>query len=163
LFIARMGESAACSFGNQAHTVIESTNDGIDVDDLMARLRKRVSEMRDRPQGHVPINAFSLRANVFVNAVEAFSNIADQKSQIRTQWPSNIGTVFPFKSAAMRKVSLKLLAFLFKDQRHVNNALVMALREQVSLNRQLIEQIQVLRDDVEALRTQARADGFVER
>jgi O-antigen chain-terminating methyltransferase len=143
--------------------MIESANDAIDVDDLMARLRKRVSEMRERPQGHVPINAFSLRANVFVNAVEAFSNIADQKSQIRTQWPSNIGATFPFQFEALRKLSLKLLAFLFKDQRHVNVALVAALREQVSLNRRLIEQIEVLRADVDAIRDRERTDGFVER
>ena len=132
--------------------MLESANAKIDVDALMARLRKRVGDIRDRPQGHVPINAFSLRSNVFVNSLEAFANTADQKSQIRTQWPSNIGATFPFSIAKLRTVSLKLLAFLFKDQRHVNSALIMALREQVSLNRQLIEQIQTLRDDVEALR-----------
>jgi hypothetical protein len=56
-----------------------------------------------------------------------------------------------------------MLAFLFKDQRHVNQALVAALREQVSLNRQLIEQIQMLRDDVETLRACAGgADAVVE-
>jgi hypothetical protein len=143
--------------------MIESANDAIDVDGLMARLRKRVSELRDRPQGHVAIDAFSVRANVFVNALEAFANIADQKSQIRTQWPSNIGTSFPFNSEAVRKLSLKLLAFLFKDQRHVNFALVTALREQVSLNRQLIEQIGRLRDDVEALQARERTNGCVER
>jgi O-antigen chain-terminating methyltransferase len=144
--------------------MIESANDGIDVDALMVRLRKRISEVRDRPQGHVPIDAFSLRSNVFVNSVEAYSNIADQKSQIRTQWPSNIGSTFPFSLPLVRIVSLKALAFLFKDQRHVNQALVMALREQVSLNRQLIEQIQILRDDVEALRARpCEADAVVER
>jgi hypothetical protein len=159
-----MGEFTAAALEGTAKTMIESENSGIDVDALMARLRKRVSEIRDRPQGHVPINAFSLRSNVFVNALEAFSNIADQKSQIRTQWPSNIGTSFPFNVVSLRKFSLTLLAFLFKDQRHVNQALVMALREQVSLNRQLIEQIQVLRDDVEALRRCAGApDAVVER
>jgi O-antigen chain-terminating methyltransferase len=132
--------------------MLESANSDIDVDALMERLRKRVGEVRDRPHEHVPIDAFSLRSNVFVNALEAFSNIADQKSQIRTQWPSHIGSVFPFSLAKVRGVSLSLLAFLFKDQRHVNSALILALREQVSLNRKLIEQIQALRNDVEALR-----------
>jgi len=144
--------------------MIESANDGIDVDALMERLRKRVSDVRDRPQSHVPLNAFSLRSNVFVNSVEAYSNIADQKSQVRTQWPSNIGSTFPFSIGVVRRVSLKLLAFLFKDQRHVNQALVMALREQVSLNRQLIEQVEILRHDVETLRTaRSEADAVVER
>jgi hypothetical protein len=144
--------------------MIESANDGIDVDALMERLRKRVSEVRDRPQGGlVSIDAFSLRSNVFVNSVEAFSNIADQKSQIRTQWPSNIGASFPFNVGALRGVSLKLLAFLFKDQRHVNQAVVMALREQVSLNRQLIEQVGLLRDELRSLRDSCEADAVVER
>ncbi len=148
----------------KARNMIESANEGIDVDVLMARLRKRVSEMRERPHGHVSIDTFSLRSNVFVNSVEAYSNIADQKSQIRTQWPSNIGSTFPFNIGLVRKVSLTFLAFFFKDQRHVNLALVMALREQVSLNRQLIEQIQSLRDDIDVLRSGGwGADAALER
>lgn len=144
--------------------VIESGNDDVDVDELMERLRTRVSEVRNRPEGHVPINAFSLRSNVYLNAVEAHANIADQKSQIRTQWPSHLGATFPFSIGAVRKISLAMLSFLFKDQRHVNQALVRALREQVHLSRQLIEQIEALRADVETLRRGAiEADAVVDR
>lgn len=139
--------------------MIESGNDDVDVAELMERLRKRVSDVRSRPEGHVPIDAFSLRSNVYVNAVEAQANIADQKSQIRTQWPSHIGATFPFNIGAVRRLSLALLSFLFKDQRHVNQALVRALREQVYLSRQLIEQIEALRTDFEPLRRRAAMDA----
>ncbi len=131
--------------------MIDSAGSDIDVDELMARLRRRVSELRSRPQGGLPVNALWLRTNVFTNSMEAYANIADQKLQIRTQWPSHIGNRFPFNLRLLRRVILALLAFVFKDQRHVNAALVAGCREQISLNRHLTEQIQGLRDDIEAL------------
>jgi O-antigen chain-terminating methyltransferase len=134
--------------------MIESTNANVDVDELMARLRSRVDELRDRPQSQLSISALSLRSSVFINSLEAHANIADQKTQVRTQWPSNIGSTFPFNVPKIRQASLKLLAFLFKDQRHVNQALVAACREQVNLNRQLIEQLQLLREELESLKAQ---------
>ena len=80
--------------------MIESAGSGVDVDGLMARLRKRVFDIRDRPAGALPINALSLRSNVFINSLEAYTNIADLKTQIRTRWPSNIGATFRLTSHA---------------------------------------------------------------
>jgi hypothetical protein len=128
--------------------LIDSAAPGIDVEELAARVRQRVSEMRDRPEGHAPLDALALRSGVFIDMLEAHTNIADQK-QIRTQWPSNIGSPFPFGLARVRRVCLSALAFLFKDQRHVNAALVAAFRDQISFNRQLIEQLRALRDEVD--------------
>jgi hypothetical protein len=130
--------------------LIESAAPGIDVAELVARVRARVTELRESPQRHVPLDALELRSGVFVEALEAHTNIADQKTQIRTQWPSHIGTPFPFGFAAVRRTCLALLSFLFKDQRHVNAALVAAFRDQISLNRQLIEQIRALRERLDA-------------
>lgn len=132
--------------------MIESANANVDVDSLMARLRDRVESLRQNPGADVSLGALSLRSSVFINSLEAYTNIADQKLQIRTRWPSNIGATFPFSVPQIRDLSLKLLAFLFKDQRHVNSALVAAWREQTSLNRHLIEQIQLLRCEIEALK-----------
>jgi O-antigen chain-terminating methyltransferase len=111
-----------------------------------------VAELRH--QGHqelLPGNAILLRNNVFINSLEAFANIADQKSQVRTQWPSHLGGPV-FRTARLRKVFLDALSFVFKDQRHINQALVAAFRESISLNRQLIEQLEALRQDHEALK-----------
>jgi hypothetical protein len=49
-------------------------------------------------------------------------------------------------------VFLDGLSFIFKDQRHVNQAIVAAFRESISLNRQLIEQVEALRQEIEALK-----------
>lgn len=132
--------------------MIESANESVDVDVLMDRLRARVSELRERRPTSDPLGARALRGNVFINALEAYANIADRKAQIRSQWPSHIGDRFPFKVEKLRIVSLRLLAFLFKDQRHVNVAVISALREQISLNRHLVEQIALLRDELDALK-----------
>lgn len=137
--------------------MIDSAASGVDVDELVARVRARVGALRDRPAGHVPLDALSLRSSVFIDSLEAHTNIADQKLQIRTQWPSNIGTSFPFGFARVRRLCLSGLAFLFKDQRHVNEALVAAFREQISLNRQLAEQLHALREDLDALAATLRA------
>jgi len=132
--------------------LIESAAPGIDVTELVARVRQRVAELREGPPGLVPFDALELRSGVFVDSLEAHTNIADQKLQIRSQWPSNIASTFPFGFAWVRRTSLALLAFLFKDQRHVNAALVAAFRDQISLNRQLIEQIRALRNELDAAR-----------
>jgi hypothetical protein len=129
--------------------VIDKAAPGIDIGDLVTRVRQRVSEIRSRPDGHVPLDAPALRSSVFIDLLEAHTNIADQKQQIRTQWPSNIGTPFPFGFAKVRHVCLRALAFLFKDQRHVNAALVAAFRDQISFNRQLIDQLRSLREELE--------------
>ena len=130
--------------------MIDSAAPGVDLEELVARVRQRVAEMREAPTGHVALDARELRSSVFIDSLEAHTNIADQKLQIRTQWPSNIGTPFPFGFSRVRRTCLSLLAFLFKDQRHVNAALVAAFRDQISLNRQLIEQVRALRDELEA-------------
>ena len=118
----------------------------------MDRLRDRVSELREKgAAGGDPLGARALRGNLFINALEAYANIADRKAQIRTQWPGNIGDRFPFNIPKIRIVSLRLLAFLFKDQRHVNVAVIAALREQISLNRHLVEQLASLREQGDAL------------
>jgi hypothetical protein len=132
--------------------MLESLNQDIDVDALMLRLRGRVLELEQ--QGHhelLPADAMALRNSVFIDSLEAFVNTADQKAQIRTQWPSLLGG-FIFGSSKIRRALLDTLAFIFKDQRHVNQALVAAFRESISLNRHLIEQLDLLRRDLEDLR-----------
>ncbi len=141
--------------------MIDSANAAIDVDALMDRLRERVAEVRQKGPAGDPLGARALRGNLFINALEAYANIADRKSQIRSQWPSHIGDRFPFKIERIRVVSLKLLAFLFKDQRHVNVAIVSALREQISLNRHLVEQIANLREQVDALKLTAAPNATI--
>lgn len=131
--------------------MLETRNPEIDVDALMLRLRSRVSELERGHDDSLSGKALALRNSVFINSLEAFINIADQKAQVRTQWPSHLA-VPTFGSQKLRRLVLRALAFLFKDQRHVNEALVAAFRESISLNRQLIEQIEILRRDHETVK-----------
>ena len=139
--------------------MIEPSESPVDVDELMARLRAKVAQLRRLPESELSASALSVRSNVFINSIEASTNVADAKSQIRTHWPSHIGSTFPFNVTSIREFTLRLLAFLFKDQRHVNVAVVSVLREQISLNRHLMEQLEALRREVENLITDAAARG----
>ncbi len=139
--------------------MIERASSPVDVDALMARLRARVDQLRQQPIAEVSMKALSVRSSVFINSIEAYANIADQKLQVRTHWPSNIGATFPFNIARIRDLSLKLLAFTFKDQRHVNAAVVSALREQISLNRHLMEQLQLLRAELDEVKASTSVNG----
>jgi O-antigen chain-terminating methyltransferase len=125
----------------------------------MQRLRDRVSELRDRSPGDVSINVLSLRNGVSINSLEAYVNIADQKAQIRTEWPSHAPRFFLFRIAKLRSLALRALALVFKDQRHVNQATISALRESVSLNRHLIEQIEILRAEIESIKRSIRSNA----
>ena len=138
--------------------MIESSNPDVNVDALVQRVRERVRELGSRTGATIPFNALNLRSGVFLNAVEALVNIADQRAQVRTQWPSRLAANV-FRSAKLRTVGLRILAFLFKDQRHVNEALIAAFRESIDLDRHLIEQIHLLRDELEELKRGVRASA----
>ena len=135
--------------------MIETSNTDVDVDALMARLRERVSALRERAEPDVPPTALSLRTGVFINSLEALVNLADQRAQVRTHWPSHLhGPIFGLPR--VRSLALRSLAFIFKDQRNVNNALIGAFRESISLNRHLTEQIGLLRDELEVVKRALR-------
>jgi hypothetical protein len=132
--------------------MLESGNPNVDVDELTRRVRDEVERVRHTRVSDVAgERILTLRGSVNLGAIESWVSIADQKARARTKWPNHLH-VFPFtKSGRMQRLALKLLAFLFKDQRQVNEAFIAAFRESMILNRQLIEQLQVLRDRVEEL------------
>jgi hypothetical protein len=135
--------------------MIETSNADVDVDALMARLRERVSALRARNEPDVSVTAITLRTAVFVNSLEALVNLADQRAQVRTHWPSHFhGPIFGLP--ALQKIALRGLALIFKDQRNVNQALIGAFRESIGLNRHLIEQIGLLRDELEVVKRALR-------
>jgi hypothetical protein len=148
-----MGLTAG-SFGKwgEMHRVIESGNPLLNVDELMQRVRDEVARHRySSLAGAADQRVLGLRGNVNLSAIESWIAIADQKARARTKWPSHL-RVFPFSaSERLRGLALSLLAFLFKDQRHVNEALIGAFRESVTLNRHLVEQLQLLRERVAEL------------
>lgn len=84
-----------------------------------------------------------------VNNLKDLLNNAELRAQPRTKWPGNLN-FFPFNlSLRFQNFILKCINFLFKDQREVNLNLIMALRESLALNQQLIEEITTLRQQLD--------------
>ena len=84
-------------------------------------------------------------------SIEALINTAQAKAEVRTQWSARF-QVFPFnRSAWLQRLLLNALAYLFKDQRHVNFAAIQALREVVALDRDLTQRVRQLEREVRLL------------
>jgi hypothetical protein len=140
--------------------VIERNNPAIDVDDLMARIQQEVAK---RGVGFEPLvfDGEGTDPRGF-DSIEALVNTAQAKAEVRTQWSGRF-QVFPFnRFASLQRFCLKALAFLFKDQRHVNFATIQALREMATQERQLTARIAQLEARVEMIeqRDAAGTMGF---
>jgi hypothetical protein len=121
--------------------MLETGNPDIDVGDLMQRMRREADRVRNARPTVGGERILTLRGSVNVAAIESWVAIADQKARIRTKWPSHL-RAFPIGgNGRLQQLVLKVLAFLFKDQRQVNEAFIAAFRESITLNRQLIEQV----------------------
>jgi O-antigen chain-terminating methyltransferase len=132
--------------------MLESGNPNVNVDELAQRVRDEVARVQhSRVTDVAGERILTLRGSVNLGAIESWVAIADQKTRARTKWPNHLH-IFPFtRSGRMQGFVLKVLAFVFKDQRQANEAFIAAFRESIILNRQLIEQLQLLRDRVEEL------------
>lgn len=132
--------------------MLESRNPHVDVEALAQRVRDEVARVRhSRVTAVAGERILTLRGSVNVDAIESWVAIADQKARVRTKWPNHLRIPAFAGSNQMQRLVLGVLAFLFKDQRHVNEAFIAAFRESIALNRQLIEQVRLLRDRVEEL------------
>jgi hypothetical protein len=133
--------------------VIFTENPGIDPDELMLRVDEEVARGRRAitrtPTGNLRLLMTASAASL--SSIEMFLNIAEQAAQVRTKCPSNL-RLFPIdKSPRLQRGLLAVLAFVFKDQRNVNDSLIRALRETATVNLRVIEQVEILRSQVNAL------------
>ncbi len=132
--------------------MLESRNPDIDVEALAQRVRDEVARVRrSRVTEVAGERILTLRGSVNVDSIESWVAIADQKARVRTKWPNHLRIPTFSGSRRIQRLVLDVLAFLFKDQRQVNEAFIAAFRESIALNRQLIEQLRLLRDRVEEL------------
>ena len=131
--------------------MIDANNPAIDVAELMTKVNIEVARRTTPRAAGLADGALSPEAIATAAAIEAVLATAERKSQIRTDWPGRLNR-FPFTLLQpFRFFVLKVLAFIFKDQRHVNFALIEALRELLATNVRLQEQIDQLRARVNAL------------
>ncbi|PHM09243.1 class I SAM-dependent methyltransferase [Nostoc sp. 'Peltigera malacea cyanobiont' DB3992] len=142
--------------------MIEANNPEINVDELIQKICNEVAKRQVHSQ---PLDSKSnfdtskMRLNI--SYIEALLKNAEYRACIRTKWPDKLNR-FPFKfNAKLQKFILRVINFLFKDQREVNFNLINSLKESIALNRQLIEQITTLKVQMdERLDT---LDGSVQR
>jgi len=129
--------------------VIERNNPAIDVDDLMSRIQQEVAK---RGVGFEPlVYDGEVYEGPGFGSIEALINTAQAKAEVRTQWSARF-QVFPFNRFAwLQRLLLKALAYLFKDQRHVNFAAIQALREVVALDHDLTQRVRQLEREVRLL------------
>lgn len=141
--------------------MIVTTNPGIDPDELMLRVDEELARRR-RSSTRAPtanLRLLMTAGAASLASIESLLNIAEHASQVRTKWPSHL-RLFPLdRSSRLQRAVLSLLAFLFKDQRNVNDSLIRALRENATVNRRLIEQVELLRLQADALESEFDRNG----
>ncbi|PMB18765.1 SAM-dependent methyltransferase, partial [Fischerella thermalis CCMEE 5198] len=141
--------------------MFEANNPEIDVDKLMQKIREEVAKLKKDSKIQLvstpkPFSSLSIKTNNYTSAMNANLNYmegllknAESRAVSRTKWPDNLNR-FPFNfSKGIQKLALKILNFIFKDQREVNFNVINALKESVALNRQLIRQVETLRSQLD--------------
>jgi O-antigen chain-terminating methyltransferase len=144
--------------------MIEPNNPNIDVDDLMTRIQREVTRRRLGPRADVYVG--TPIGSLDTTFVESQLAAALQRAEVRRKPPERLN-VFPWnRLRRLQTFALRVLAFVFKDQRQVNFALVAAARELVVVDRALHDRLVALEARVhqlEGLRagqeTRREADG----
>ncbi|WP_375466489.1 class I SAM-dependent methyltransferase [uncultured Nostoc sp.] len=132
--------------------MFDSHNPEINIDELMQKIREEVAK---RPGYSQPL-ATKNNAHIGditgltskIGYIESLLINAESRAYARTKWPDKLNR-FPFNlSSKLQKFILKLINFFFKDQREVNFNLILALKASVTVNGQLIEQINTLKTQI---------------
>ena len=136
--------------------MIETNNPDIDVNNLMEQVRSEAAKRRSnlclKVTQLVTEKSIDDVENLKILNIQALINNAENRSQIKTKWPNKLNK-FPLNlSKQFQQIILKLLNFLFKEQRVVNISLVQAGRESLELNRELIKQIVNLQAKINFIR-----------
>jgi SAM-dependent methyltransferase len=128
-------------------------NPAIDVDALMHQVELEVANRRERqpptrPSVHTALSGLMLE----VSRSEMFLRQAEERASARTKWPDKLDR-FPFNlSGKVQRALLKVVNAIFNDQRVVNQNALLSLRESITLNRHLIQQLDNLQSAIDDLR-----------
>ena len=127
--------------------MIDSNNPEINVDELMEKVREEVAKRKAyyRPSRTKSALTISPLTNN-LNYIEALLKNAESRSWARTKLPAKYYKL-PL-AEKLEKFILKIFNLLFKDQREVNHNLTSAFQQSISINRQLIAEIEDLRSQL---------------
>ena len=131
--------------------MIAPTNPSVSVDELMSKINEQIAGSRAASlldsEGVRSLTADTVTA---VANMEALIQTAESASQVRTAWGASLAR-FPFNVLPLRAFFLRVLAFIFRDQRQVNAMLIDAFRASLELNVRLCEQIDAMRVRLDAM------------
>ena len=133
--------------------MIEKNNSGINVDELMEKIRQEILNRQGHSQPALTNSADTadLMSNISLSIghIESLLKNAESRAYIRTKWPDKLNR-FPFNLISkLQKFILKAINFLFKDQREVNFNLILSLKESLTINHQLIAEIKTLKTQID--------------
>jgi len=128
--------------------VIDDGNPDIEVDELMAKIHEQIAA-HNVPSLLAGYGGVGADITTLVARIEESLVAAESSSQVRT----SLGRSRRFlrRTPMLEDLALRVLAFLFRDQRNVNAALVEALRTSLQLNVRLCENIDRIKLRIEAL------------
>ncbi len=130
--------------------MFEANNPEINVDELMQKIREEVN-MRQSHSSPVDasLNVQHSEIDFSFSQIDGWLKNAESRAEVRTKWPDNLKR-FPLNLVqGLQTSALKILNFIFKDQREVNLNLINSLKESVTLNKQLTAQITTLQAQVD--------------
>jgi hypothetical protein len=129
--------------------VIERNNPLVDVDELMAKIHQQLASQNSPANGStLEDGRLASDATTLAAGIENSLAAAESFAQVRTTLGS---TSRVLSSSLLRSFLLRALAFIFRDQRNVDNALIDALRKTLHLNVRLSEECEFLKSRVAAL------------
>jgi hypothetical protein len=135
--------------------MIERNNPAIDVDDVMARIHRDIARRRFGTDAELLADVSASKLDAAV--LESHLAVAQARAEVRSMWSERLN-VFPFSVfRGLQRTALRAFALLFKDQRHVNFALIAGLRETLEINRELHERIGALERRLHRLESSPRA------
>lgn len=124
----------------------------------MARVHDEVlhrEEERTAPAPSVE-RSYVYASELDATSVEALLHTAGKMTRTRTAWPRRLW-IFPFNvSRSLRRWLLRFFAFIFNDQRHVNFALIEAVREQLQITKEMHGLIASLQGEMRQLEERLR-------
>jgi SAM-dependent methyltransferase len=131
--------------------MIEANNPEINVDELIGKIREEAAKRHSHSKSTTITNnnngnnAATSKIMSNITYIEALLRNAESRAYVRTKWPDKLNR-FPFNvNPKLQTIILNVINFVFKDQREVNLNLINSLKESVTLNRRLIEQITTLK------------------
>jgi O-antigen chain-terminating methyltransferase len=120
---------------------------GVNIAEIKKEIQQDAEQLKARsPLAMVPVKRAIDDVNYDTGAIAELLRNAESRAYDRVSWPSTLDR-FPFTLLKpLKKLVLKVLNLIFKDQREVNYNLIRALQESVAINQELLKQLKTVQN-----------------